>query len=65
MGNVMFTIAAYVFMRAFEVLCAGQKDKLWYRITIRVIACGVLYAAAASMIGFYCTGCHPLGFDPK
>ena len=25
----------------------------------------VVFVAAASMIGFYCTGCHPLGFDPK
>ncbi len=65
MGNVLFTIAAYVFMRAFEVLFAGQKDQRWYRVAVRVIACGVLYAGAASMAGFYLTGLHPLGFDPK
>jgi len=65
MGNVMFTIAAYVFMRAFEVLFSGQKDTPWYRVAVRIIAAGVLYAGAASMIGFYCTGLHPLGFDPK
>jgi len=65
MGNVMFTIAAYVFMRAFEVLFSAHKDQQWYRVAIRVIACGVLYAGAASMIGFYFSGLHPLGFDPK
>ncbi len=65
MGNVMFTIAAYVFMRAFEVLFGAQRDRHWYRFAIRVIACGVLYAGAASMIGFYFTNLHPLGFDPK
>ena len=65
MGNVLFTIAAYVFMRAFEVLFSAQKDQRWYRLTIRIIACGVLYAGAAAMLGFYFTGWHPLGFDPK
>ncbi len=65
MGNVLFTIAAYVFMRAFEVLFSGQKDASWYRMAIRVIALGVLYAGAASMIGFYFGQPHLLGFDPK
>ena len=65
MGNVLFTIAAYVFMRAFEVLFSGQKDASWYRPCIRIIAIGVLYAGAASMIGFYCGQPHLLGFDPK
>jgi uncharacterized membrane protein len=65
MNNVLFSIAAYVFMRAFEVLFSDQKDKRWYRTTIRVIACAVLYTAIASMIGFYCSGPHLLGFDPK
>jgi hypothetical protein len=65
MGNVMFAISAYIFMRAFEVLFADHGDKPWYKLTIRIIACAVLYTAVASMIWFYFEGLHLLGFDPK
>jgi hypothetical protein len=65
MGNVMFAISAYIFMRAFEVLFADQGDKPWYKSTVRIIACAVLYTAVASMIWFYFEGLHLLGFDPK
>lgn len=65
MGNVMFAISAYIFMRAFEVLFAAQGDKPWYKLTIRIIAFAVLYTAVASMIWFYFEGLHLLGFDPK
>lgn len=65
MENVLFAISAYIFMRAFEVLCSGQKDRVWYRRTIQVIACAVLYTSVASMIGFYCKGLPWLGFDPQ
>jgi hypothetical protein len=65
MGNVLFAISAYIFMRAFEVAFAGQKDKVWYRRSITVLACAVLYTSVASMIWFYFNGIHLLGFDPK
>jgi|GEM_PF-540183 len=65
MGNVLFAISAYIFMRAFEVLFADQGDKAWYKLTIRIISCAVLYTAVASMIWFYFEGLHLLGFDPK
>ena len=65
MGYVLFTISAYVFMRAFETMFAGQKDTVWCKTTIKIIACAVLYASVASMIGFYFGGLHLLGFDPK
>jgi len=65
MANVFFAIAAYVFMRAFEVLFSDQKGRTWYRRTIRVVACAVLYTAVASMLWFYFNGLHLLGFDPK
>ena len=65
MGYTFFAIGAYIFMRAFEVMFADRKDSLWYRRTIRVVACAVLYAALASMLWFYFNGLHLLGFDPK
>ena len=65
MGNVMFAISAYIFMRAFEVIFAAQKDRCWYQRTILVIGCAVLYTSVAAMVWFYCNGLHLLGFDPK
>lgn len=65
MGNVLFAISAYIFMRAFEVIFSDQKEAPWYKTTIRVIGCAVLYASVASMIWFYFNGLHLLGFDPK
>jgi hypothetical protein len=65
MGNVFFAISAYIFMRAFEVLFSGAKDKVWYGWTIRIVACAVLYTSVASMIWFYFNGIRLLGFDPK
>ncbi len=65
MENVFFAISAYIFMRAFEVILSGQKDSAWYKRTIMVIGCAVLYTAVASMIWFYFNGIHLLGFDPK
>jgi hypothetical protein len=51
-------------MRAFEVLFTGHKEKAWYKITIALIACAVIYTALASMITFYNQGIHWLGFKP-
>ena len=60
-----FTVCAYVFMRAFEVLCPESKEEDWYKTAIKVISCLVLYAAFASMMIFYFEGIHLLGIDPK
>ena len=65
MGNVLFAISAYIFMRAFEVLFADQRDRSWFKVASRVIAGVVLYTAIAAMIWFYFNGVHLLGFDPK
>jgi hypothetical protein len=64
MGYVLFSISTYIFMRAFEVIFSDQKDTRWYRRTIRIIGCVVLYTATAAMIFFYFEGVHLLGFDP-
>ena len=65
MGYVFFAISAYVFMRAFEVVFSEQKNAPWYKKTIRIVGCAVLYSAVAAMIWFYFNGLRLLGFDPK
>ena len=50
MGYALFAISAYIFMRAFEVVFCSQKDSIWYKRTIIVVGCAVLYTAVASMI---------------
>jgi len=65
MGYALFSISAYIFMRAFEVVFGLQKDATWYQRVVIVIGCAVLYTAIASMIWFYFNGIHLLGFDPK
>lgn len=65
MGYVLFSISAYIFMRAFEVVFADQKAAPWYKTVVRLIGCAVLYTAVAAMIFFYFNGIHLLGFDPK
>lgn len=65
MAYTLFTVCAYVFMRAFEVLFADRKDQRWYRIAIGVVAAAVLYAAAAGMLGFYFNSFRALGFKPN
>ena len=64
MGYPLFAISAYIFMRAFEVVFCSQKDSVWYKRTVIVVGCAVLYTAVASMIIFYFNGIHLLGFDP-
>ena len=51
-------------MRAFEVIFSDQKGAQWYKKTIRIIGCVVLYTAIAAMFFFYFEGIHLLGFDP-
>ncbi len=65
MGYPLFAISAYIFMRAFEVIFADQRETAWYKNTLRIIGCLVMYTAVASMIWFYFNGIHLLGFDPK
>jgi hypothetical protein len=65
MTYTFFAVCAYIFMRAFEVLFQGQKEKGWYKVVVRIIGCGVLYAAVAAMLVFYFDGLHLLGFETK
>ena len=65
MGYTFFTISAYVFMRAFEVIFKGQESKRWYKVCVKIIGVGVLYVGFSSMIWLYFNGIHLLGFDPK
>ena len=65
MGYTFFTVCAYVFMRAFEVVFSGQKNKTWYKRTLFVIGLFVMYAALAAMLFFYLGDVRFLGFTPK
>ena len=62
MNYVFFTIAAYIFMRAFEVICADQQKKQWYKNTAKIIGIYVLYTAISAMLVIYFTKLRPLGF---
>jgi len=62
MSYTFFAICAYIFMRAFEVLLADQKDKRWYKIAIRIVAAAVIYTAIAGMLVFFFK-LRPLGFE--
>jgi hypothetical protein len=63
MNYVFFTIAAYIFMRAFEVIFSDQQKKRWYKNTVRIIGILVLYTAIAAMLVFYFAKLRPLGFE--
>ena len=63
MNYVFFAVAAYIFMRAFEVIFSDQQKKRWYKNTSRIIGILVLYTAVAAMLVFYFTKCRPLGFE--
>jgi hypothetical protein len=65
MGYALFSISAYIFMRAFEVMFSDQRERTWYKRSIRAIAISVLYTSVATMLWFYFSGIHLLGFDPK
>ena len=65
MGYVLFAISAYIAMRSIEVLFADQKDTVWFKRLIKVVACVVLYTAIASMLWFYFNKLLLLGFDPR
>jgi hypothetical protein len=62
MNYVFFTVSAYIFMRAFEVIFSGQKEKRWYRYTSRIIGILVLYTAIVTMLIFYFENLRLLGF---
>jgi hypothetical protein len=63
MNYVFFTVSAYIFMRAFEVIFSGQQTRRWYRHTSRVIGILVLYTAVAAMLVFYFEKVRLLGFE--
>ena len=63
MNYVFFTVSAYIFMRAFEVIFSGQKEKRWYRYTSRIIGILVIYTAIAAMLIFYFEKLRLLGFE--
>jgi len=63
MNYVFFAVSAYIFMRAFEVIFSGQKEKQWYRYTSRIIGVLVLYTAVAAMLIFYFEKLRLLGFE--
>lgn len=62
MSYVFFAVSAYIFMRAFEVIFSGQKEKRWYRYTSRIIGVLVIYTAIAAMLIFYFENLRLLGF---
>lgn len=62
MSYVFFAVSAYIFMRAFEVIFSGQKEKQWYRYTSRIIGILVIYTAIAAMLIFYFENLRLLGF---
>jgi hypothetical protein len=62
MNYVFFTVAAYIFMRAFEVIFTDRQKKQWYKNASRIIGILVLYTAVAAMLVFYFTKLRPLGF---
>jgi hypothetical protein len=62
MNYVFFTVAAYILMRAFEVIFTDQQKKRWYKNTSKIIGIVVLYTAVAAMLVFYFTKLRPLGF---
>lgn len=62
MNYVFFAVAAYIFMRAFEVIFSDQQKKQWYKNTTRIIGILVLYTAIAAMLVIYFEKLRPLGF---
>jgi hypothetical protein len=62
MNYVFFTVSAYIFMRAFEVIFSGQKEKRWYRYTSTIIGILVIYTAIVTMLIFYFENLRLLGF---
>ena len=65
MNYVFFTVAAYIFMRAFEVIFADQQKKQWYKNASRIIGIVVLYTAICAMVVFYFTKLRLLGFSAE
>jgi len=63
MDYSLFAIGCYIVMRAFQVLFEEQAKKGWYKIVLKVITVGTLYAAIASLIIYY-QKILLLGFDP-
>lgn len=64
MNYTFFAIACYIVMRAFKQLFGEYQEKLWFKISYRVIAAFTLYAGLAAAIVWYCNF-RFLGFDFK
>jgi len=62
MNYVFFAVAAYIFMRAFEVIFSDQQKKRWYGLATRIIGILVLYTAVSAMLVIYFEKLRPLGF---
>lgn len=62
MNYVFFAVAAYIFMRAFEVIFSEQQQQRWYINASRIIGILVLYTAIAAMLVIYFEKLRPLGF---
>ena len=54
MAYVLFSVSAYIFMRAFEVTFSSKQDAVWFKRTRSVIGLLVLYTAIASMLLLFC-----------
>ncbi|MCJ7547421.1 MAG: hypothetical protein MUP30_11460 [Deltaproteobacteria bacterium] len=65
MNYVFFAVAAYIFMRAFEVIFADQQKKQWYKNASKIIGIVVLYTAICAMVVFYFTKLRLLGFSAE
>ena len=65
MGYALFAISGYIAMRSLEVIFMDRKDDVWFKRSIKVVACAVLYTAIASMLWFYFNHLLLLGFDPR
>jgi hypothetical protein len=63
MNYVFFAVAAYIFMRAFEVIFSEHQKKRWYKNASRIIGVIVLYTAIAAMLVFYFEKLRLLGFE--
>ena len=58
----LFAISCYIILRGLQVLFEDDKDKRWYKTTIRIWTVVMLYAALASLI-IFCAEIPFLGFD--
>jgi hypothetical protein len=63
MNYTLFAIACYIVMRGLQVMLAEYMEKIWYKVIIKSVTAGMLYAALASLVVWY-EKINLLGFDP-